>query len=139
MKQLITRVPTLGIGQLWLKCVSAYQNVVFFLLSNLAHTFSIKTNAAKINSFSQTTDCNNCYTSFIIRYKINKEEIVRLHIHPHQTEIFKVIEGELTYHIYKKIYKAGTGSIITLPAGIPHAHYNESDEELLLEQTICGL
>lgn len=57
------------------------------------------------------------------------------HVHPFFDESFKVIKGRLTYKLDGKLRTLNEGEEITLPKGIPHTHYNDEAEELILEQT----
>ena len=49
------------------------------------------------------------------------------HIHPHQTEIFDVIEGEMTFTAGRAKKRVPAGESITVPPGTRHAYENRSD------------
>jgi mannose-6-phosphate isomerase-like protein (cupin superfamily) len=46
------------------------------------------------------------------------------HIHPHQTERFEVLEGEMTFHVGRERVTLTAGEAVTVPAGTPHAFRN---------------
>jgi quercetin dioxygenase-like cupin family protein len=48
------------------------------------------------------------------------------HIHPHQTEIFEVIEGEMTFTAGRAKQVARAGETVTVPPGTRHAYENRS-------------
>jgi quercetin dioxygenase-like cupin family protein len=49
------------------------------------------------------------------------------HIHPHQTEVFEVIEGEMTFTAGRSKEVRRAGESITVPPGTRHAYANRSD------------
>jgi quercetin dioxygenase-like cupin family protein len=49
------------------------------------------------------------------------------HIHPHQTEIFDVVEGEMTFTAGRGKKRVPAGDSITVPPGTRHAYENKSD------------
>ena len=46
------------------------------------------------------------------------------HLHPHQTERFEVLEGEMTFHVGRERVRLTAGEGVTVPAGTPHAFRN---------------
>ena len=48
------------------------------------------------------------------------------HIHPHFTEVFEVVEGEMTFTAGRSKQRAGPGESVTVPPGTRHAYANES-------------
>ena len=54
---------------------------------------------------------------------------VRLHKHPYK-EIFIVLEGVSTFTVGGDTMKAQAGSIIIVPAEVPHKFRNEEDQPL---------
>lgn len=46
------------------------------------------------------------------------------HIHHREDEAFWVLEGELEVTAGEAIFRAGTGSFVHLPKGVPHAYVN---------------
>ncbi len=46
------------------------------------------------------------------------------HIHPHQTERFEVLEGEMAFHVGREHVTLTAGDAVTVPAGTPHAFCN---------------
>lgn len=49
------------------------------------------------------------------------------HIHPHQTEVFDVLEGEMTFTAGRSKKRVPGGESITVPPGTRHAYANRSD------------
>jgi quercetin dioxygenase-like cupin family protein len=49
-----------------------------------------------------------------------------LHRH-HETEIFRVLEGEYLYEVDGRRFQAATGDLITVPGGVAHTFTNISD------------
>lgn len=49
-----------------------------------------------------------------------------LHLHPHQTERFQVLEGTLRFVVGGEESDLGPGQEVTVPAGTPHAWRNPS-------------
>ncbi len=44
----------------------------------------------------------------------------------HETEIFRVLEGEYLYQVEEKRFKARPGDLITVPGGVPHGFVSTS-------------
>lgn len=57
------------------------------------------------------------------------------HIHPQIDETFRVLSGKLSYKLNGEEHIIGTGGAITLPKGIKHTHFNNEQEDLVMEQT----
>ena len=49
------------------------------------------------------------------------------HIHPHQTEVFEVVEGEVTFIAGRKKEVRRAGESITVPPGTRHGYANKAD------------
>jgi quercetin dioxygenase-like cupin family protein len=49
------------------------------------------------------------------------------HIHPKQTEVFEVIEGEMTFTSGRRKRRAPAGETVTVPPGTRHAYENRGD------------
>ncbi len=47
-----------------------------------------------------------------------------LHVHPRQTELFVVLEGEYEFVIGEKRFHAGPGDVALVPPGAPHTFRN---------------
>jgi mannose-6-phosphate isomerase-like protein (cupin superfamily) len=47
-----------------------------------------------------------------------------LHVHPRQTELFVVLEGEYEFAIGERRFRAGPGDVALVPPGAPHAFRN---------------
>ena len=65
-----------------------------------------------------------------------KGKLVPNHFHVLQEEQFEVLSGELTVMLDGKMSTLSVGKKITLPKNVPHNHYNNSDEPLVLIQTV---
>src|SRR3954447_22495284 len=50
-----------------------------------------------------------------------------LHIHADWDEAFYVIEGEMTFSLDGKLFRAPAGSFVFVPRQVPHTFWNESD------------
>lgn len=55
-----------------------------------------------------------------------------LHIHPHEDEVFIVLEGEHLFQMADKRYHLTTGDTIFIPRNVPHAHCQISEKVKLL-------
>ncbi len=49
------------------------------------------------------------------------------HVHHRDDEGFYVLEGEITYYVGEETYKAGPGTFVFLPRGVPHSFTFETD------------
>src|SRR5688572_11391798 len=54
------------------------------------------------------------------------------HIHPLQEERFEVLAGNVTFRVNGIERKANTGEKVIIPAGTPHAWWNDGDQEARL-------
>ncbi|HJY64092.1 MAG TPA: cupin domain-containing protein [Ignavibacteria bacterium] len=59
-----------------------------------------------------------------------------IHYHAVQDESFEVISGKLTYILNSRQGAISSGEKITLPMGVPHTHYNNENEDLVINQTV---
>ena len=57
------------------------------------------------------------------------------HIHPNQTEVFEVIEGEVTFTSGRSKKLAKAGESVTVPPGTRHAYANKSDAKAYMRCT----
>ncbi len=59
-------------------------------------------------------------------YRVNVEpsDGPPLHIHPRQTELFLVLEGEYEFAVGERRFRAGPGDVALVPPGTPHAFRN---------------
>jgi quercetin dioxygenase-like cupin family protein len=57
------------------------------------------------------------------------------HIHPTFTEIFEVVEGEITFTAGRKKEVRRAGESITVPAGTRHAYANKGDTDAYMKCT----
>src|SRR4051812_50152585 len=51
-----------------------------------------------------------------------------MHVHPEQTECFRVVEGTMKFKLGRKTIVAEPGDIVTVPAGAAHKFANGGDE-----------
>jgi quercetin dioxygenase-like cupin family protein len=51
------------------------------------------------------------------------------HLHPHQSERFEILSGEVEFKLGKEIIVAKTGDVVMVEPGTPHRFRNLSDEE----------
>jgi mannose-6-phosphate isomerase-like protein (cupin superfamily) len=51
------------------------------------------------------------------------------HIHPHQENIFEILDGRLHFRIAGKVISMGRGEVVVIPARTPHHFWNESGQE----------
>lgn len=59
-----------------------------------------------------------------------------MHKHLDQEETFEVISGQLTYILEGKApVTLGPGEKVTLPRGVGHTHFNDTDSDLVMYQT----
>jgi quercetin dioxygenase-like cupin family protein len=49
------------------------------------------------------------------------------HVHSREQEGFYVLKGEMTFYAPGEIRRAGPGTFINLPPGVPHRFQNETD------------
>lgn len=54
------------------------------------------------------------------------ETFVPPHVHPHQDEYIFLIDGQIDLLLDGKKTSAGTGDLVRMPRGIPHAFFNNS-------------
>ena len=66
----------------------------------------------------------------------DKGKIAPAHIHILQDEIFEVVSGKMTYFLNGEEHVVQAGESVTLPKNIPHNHYNNHDEPLVMYQTV---
>jgi quercetin dioxygenase-like cupin family protein len=52
------------------------------------------------------------------------------HLHPHQSERFEILEGEVEFKRGKEIIVARAGDVVMVQPGTPHRFRNLSDEEI---------
>ena len=67
---------------------------------------------------------NNAYS--LIELYATKEGEVPWHIHHREDESFYVIDGEMSFYIGDKVYKASAGDFVFAPKGIPHRYTVDS-------------
>src|SRR4051812_641187 len=54
-------------------------------------------------------------------------KVTPLHIHPHETETFYVVEGELRMHIEGEERTVAAGGFVSVPPGVRHAYMVTSE------------
>jgi quercetin dioxygenase-like cupin family protein len=55
--------------------------------------------------------------------------VAAAHVHPHQTERFEVLDGQLGLRIGDRELVAGPGEVATVPPGTPHRFWNAGKGE----------
>lgn len=58
------------------------------------------------------------------------------HVHTHEDEITYVLEGEVTVQLGDRVLRAGPGSLIFKPRGVPHTFWNAGPAPLRLLELI---
>jgi mannose-6-phosphate isomerase-like protein (cupin superfamily) len=58
------------------------------------------------------------------------------HTHELEDEYSYVLEGRMSAQIGDEVVEAGPGELVAKPRGIPHAFWNETDEEVVLLELI---
>ena len=53
--------------------------------------------------------------------------VAAAHVHPHQSERFEVLEGQLGLRVGEKEVLAGPGTVAVVPAGTPHRFWNAGE------------
>lgn len=66
----------------------------------------------------------------------SKGPLVPNHFHVLQDEHFKVISGKLSVWLNGKTFILSAGEQITLPKNVPHNHFNEQNEPLVVVQSV---
>ena len=51
-----------------------------------------------------------------------------LHVHERDTEIFYVLDGELSLFVGESVTRVDAGGVVVAPAGIPHVYRVDADE-----------
>jgi mannose-6-phosphate isomerase-like protein (cupin superfamily) len=59
------------------------------------------------------------------------------HIHGRESETFHVLEGEVTLTLGDETVRAGPGTTVHVPAGVPHAFRNDSSVPLRMGMVIA--
>ena len=67
---------------------------------------------------------------------MKRGQVVPLHIHEHKDECFDVIQGEGTFILEGKEFKAGPGMTIYVPAGTVHGLRADGTEVWVLRETV---
>jgi quercetin dioxygenase-like cupin family protein len=59
-----------------------------------------------------------------------------IHVHEHKDEAFDVVEGCGTIYVDGQAVEAGPGTLVFIPAGVPHGLHNQSRDQWLLRETV---
>jgi mannose-6-phosphate isomerase-like protein (cupin superfamily) len=54
------------------------------------------------------------------------------HVHADEDDAFYILEGELTFAFGGEVARAGRGTFVLVPPGVPHAFTNEGSEPVRL-------
>jgi mannose-6-phosphate isomerase-like protein (cupin superfamily) len=57
--------------------------------------------------------------------------VAAAHVHPKQTEIFRVVSGRMGAKLGREKLEAGTGEVLTIEPGVAHKFWNAGDEDLV--------
>jgi len=71
-----------------------------------------------------------------LKLTLRKGKLVPNHFHVLQEESFEVVSGKLTVWLAGKEQVLSVGEQITLPKNVPHNHYNNHEEPLVLIQQV---
>ena len=55
--------------------------------------------------------------------------VAAAHVHPYQTEMFEILEGELTFRAGKETIVAKAGDTIRIDPGTPHKFWNDGETD----------
>jgi quercetin dioxygenase-like cupin family protein len=55
--------------------------------------------------------------------------VAAAHVHPYQTEIFEILDGELTFRAGKETIVAKAGDTVRIDPGTPHKFWNDGDTD----------
>ena len=58
------------------------------------------------------------------------------HFHPYQTEVFEIVDGQLTFQVGRETVVATAGDAVTVEPGTPHKFWNASDETARFRCTV---
>jgi quercetin dioxygenase-like cupin family protein len=58
------------------------------------------------------------------------------HLHPYQTEVFEVVEGELTFKVGRETIVATAGEAVTVEPGTAHRFWNATDADARFRCTV---
>jgi quercetin dioxygenase-like cupin family protein len=81
---------------------------------------------------SQETNGESVLVETIVR---PDGSVAAAHVHPHQTERFEVLEGEVGFRAGREEIVTGPGEVVTVEPGTPHRFWNagQSDARFLCE------
>jgi len=57
--------------------------------------------------------------------------VAAAHVHPKQTEIFRVVSGRMGAKLDRKKLEAGPGEVLTIEPGVAHKFWNVGEEDLV--------
>lgn len=93
-------------------------------------------NTGDVYEFLETSkDTNGKRMTLKLTLK-TKGELVPNHFHALQEESFEVLAGKLTIWLDGKTQVLSVGEKITLPKNVPHNHFNNEDEPVVLLQSV---
>ena len=55
--------------------------------------------------------------------------VAAAHVHPYQTEIFEILEGEVTFRAGKETIVARAGDTVRVDPGMPHKFWNDGETD----------
>ncbi len=63
--------------------------------------------------------------------------VAAAHVHPKQTEIFRVVSGRMGVKLGREKLEAGPGEVLTIEPGVAHKFWNAADEDLVFVAEVC--
>jgi quercetin dioxygenase-like cupin family protein len=58
------------------------------------------------------------------------------HVHPYQTEVFEILNGQIGVKLGRKTIEAGPGETLTMEPGVAHKFWNAGEDELVFRVTV---
>jgi len=55
--------------------------------------------------------------------------VAATHVHPYQTEIFEILDGEVTFRAGKETIVAKAGDVVRVDPGTPHRFWNDGETD----------
>lgn len=104
-------------------------------MAYIGQTFENIKTGELIEFLETSAETNGAYTRFRVTLKKGGGFKVQ-HFHAEADENFVVLQGTLSYHLGGKLHELKAGDSITLNRMIPHSHFNDHDEDLIMIQTI---
>jgi quercetin dioxygenase-like cupin family protein len=82
------------------------------------------------------TDTGGEYVLVVVRVEPDGF-VAATHIHPFQTEVFEVLEGQVTFRAGGKTIVAGPGETVVVEPGVAHRFWNAGDTAARFRCEVC--